>query len=290
MAGAKKRRPRAHGEGAGAERFKVARGSVSSLGKVVLAFLAIMVGWCLALVGIIRALAALDVRVGAPFAVGSLLVLVVSLLVYLNLPGRVTVGADGIFIDWRGKRVRFVAFTDLEGACVYRERTMGKVMVGVAAALGSGEVVKVLIGEDQFGASARAAALAARIELSLEAHRRVTEDVDTSMLRRGDRTAEAWLARLRGLGEGANAGPREAPIPPDRLFRIVESANAEPEARAAAALALVPTLDEGGKTRLRIAAESTAAPMLRVALECAASGDDEGALDALEKASPRRRL
>jgi hypothetical protein len=56
------------------------------------------------------------------------------------------------------------------------------------------------------------------------------------------------------------------------LWRIVRSPAAEPSARAGAAIALRPALDEAGRQRLRRLAETTIAPRVRVVLEAAAAG------------------
>jgi hypothetical protein len=64
---------------------------------------------------------------------------------------------------------------------------------------------------------------------------------------------------------------RTAPIPRERLFRVVEDASLDPTSRAAAAVALGLELDDEGRARLRAAAEAMAAPKLRFAIEKAAS-------------------
>ncbi len=53
--------------------------------------------------------------------------------------------------------------------------------------------------------------------------------------------------------------------------------------RIAAAAAVAPSLDDAGKARLRVAAEATASPELRVALEAAAAADEEAMAEALQK-------
>jgi hypothetical protein len=186
-----------------------------------------------------------------------------------------------VLVDFRGNK-RFVAFGDLRDAPVYRESAMGKRFVGVALDLDSGERVKVPIGEERF-AGERAEELSGSIRAALEKHRQRAGDEDASVLARGDRSAAAWAARLRGIGEGANAGPREAPIDEERLFRIAESPDAAPELRAGAAAALSARLDDEGRTRLRIAADATAEPDVRSALTAAVDGDEEAVITALDQ-------
>jgi hypothetical protein len=73
---------------------------------------------------------------------------------------------------------------------------------------------------------------------------------------------------------------------PDRLWRVAQDPAQAPAARAAAAVALSPTLDESGRARLVQIAKATAAPKLRVALERVATAASEEelaeALGALE--------
>lgn len=102
---------------------------------------------------------------------------------------------------------------------------------------------------------------------------------DPAPVRRRDRSTAAWIASLRALGEGIEAGPRTAPIPRDRLLRILEAPALPAIDRAAAAVALAVDADDGERERLRIAAED-AEPRLRVVLEQAAAEADEEALAA----------
>jgi hypothetical protein len=218
-------------------------------------------------------------------APGGILALVVTMIVYLNLPGRLHIGADGLLIDSRDA-TRFVRFAEIRAVEKYRQMIMGKQIIGVALQLVAGDTVQIPMGEDQFGADRRVHALYMDIEAALEDYGKRAPGADLAALARGDRSTEAWLQRLRAVGTGANAGPREAPVTQERLWRVVEDPTLEPEARAAAAAALVPSLDDEGKTRLRVAAEATAAPKLRVAFESAASADEAAiatALEAMEK-------
>jgi hypothetical protein len=73
---------------------------------------------------------------------------------------------------------------------------------------------------------------------------------------------------------------RTAPLPRERLFRIVESPSASGLDRAAAAVALGKEADEETRGRLRGAAEACAAPKLRIALEAAAGSSSDAELEA----------
>jgi hypothetical protein len=97
-----------------------------------------------------------------------------------------------------------------------------------------------------------------------------------------------WLARLRAFGHEDAGGFRDPKIPPERLWRIVEDPSAPASARAGAAVALRAKLDDDGRTRIRVAADATAAPKLRVALESTAAEDDQAVRDALDELRDER--
>ena len=90
---------------------------------------------------------------------------------------------------------------------------------------------------------------------------------------------------LLGVGAGSNADHRHAPVPADRLWRIVESPTQDAEARAAAAVALSHAPNDATRQRLRAVASNTAAPRLRVALEAAARAAEDDAAAAEEVAA-----
>lgn len=59
------------------------------------------------------------------------------------------------------------------------------------------------------------------------------------------------------------------------MLRIVEDGSALPEQRVAAALAARPHGGEAVERRIRVAAEASAEPKLRLALEKLSAGEDE---------------
>jgi hypothetical protein len=81
-----------------------------------------------------------------------------------------------------------------------------------------------------------------------------------------------WLELLRETTRREDY--RESSVTADALWPVVEDAAIDPAERVAAAVALRPSLDAGGKSRLRIAAESTLSPRVRVALQAALDDDD----------------
>jgi hypothetical protein len=76
----------------------------------------------------------------------------------------------------------------------------------------------------------------------------------------------------------ARASHRRAPVPQERLWRVLEDPKVEPLERAAAAVALKPELDAAGRSRLERTAATIAAPRLRIALDAVAEDADEETL------------
>jgi hypothetical protein len=115
-------------------------------------------------------------------------------------------------------------------------------------------------------------AVLARIGEAREAFRARGPAADVSALvGRGTRTRADWLAALTRLRD-AEGGYRDAVVREDDLWRVVEDPSAPEDARGGAALVLRGALDDAGKARVRVAAEATASPKLRFALD-AAAGD-----------------
>lgn len=89
---------------------------------------------------------------------------------------------------------------------------------------------------------------------------------------RGGRDFAVWKDDLRRLLAQA-VGFRGAALRPEDALRVVEDPEADPEARVGAALALMAVGGEPEKLRVRVAAETTLAPRVRIALEAASEGD-----------------
>jgi hypothetical protein len=265
-------------------RHRIARGVARNVPRLLGTFLGAMAGWLLLALFVLPHFFGASALVVLP--VGAV-ALATTLLVFVNLPGWIDVGSDGLNIDWRSEK-RFVSFVDLEDAKTYAENSSGKQFVGAELILQSGEVIRVPIGENHFGAAGKARELVRHIVEELSAFRVRDEGADTTALERRGRTTSEWIERLKGIAAGANAGHREAEIPEERLWRIVEDPGAKPGARAGAATALRSRIDERGRKRLRIAASEIASPKLRVAVQSAATGDDAelaAALDEVESAA-----
>ena len=134
-----------------------------------------------------------------------------------------------------------------------------------------------------------------RVREGLSAYRASSsEHLAAAMLARGERSGGEWLRAIRALDCDGGDAYRTPRIPHDRLWRLVEDPSAPTTARAGAALLLRNAIDDDGRARLRIAADASASPGLRVALTAAASEQCEAelahALDACEDAEGPARL
>lgn len=248
----------------------------------------------------LRSLAALDWRrfvpglslavlvVGSALAgamFGSIAALVIAVLaalsfltaaVMLIVKGRATVAADGVLVSFLWERY-FYPYTSIA--------RVTPTFLGyktVALVMKDGRSVHLPIPRYWSHAqeTADAQRLTARIQTAMAEHRAAPGESDLQALARRDRPVKEWIVHLLGVGAGANADHRRAPVPADRLWRIVESPTEAAEARAAAAVALSSTKDERTRRRLHAIASNTAAPKLRVALEVAArAAEDEAAAE-----------
>ncbi len=196
--------------------------------------------------------------------------------------GKVLVGADGFLLDWFGRR-RFVPYRDVT-----------EILLSVRAVhvvLASGEELQLLVPMRHYADSGERDAL----HLALSDRKAVVDAardgrdarVDASAeeaVGRGERSVRAWLESVRTVNELGSATYRVASLPTSALWRIVEDPGAEPSARVGAAVALRSTLDEAGRERVRVAAEGSTSPWVRVALDPVfAEGSDDDLTRALEE-------
>jgi hypothetical protein len=218
------------------------------------------------------------VTAGAGFLLVRFVAPLVSVLPMLALRSKLAVGADGVLVTEPGNQ-EFVRYADVDD-----------VRVGVGAlgrsrslliALRSGKTLTF-----RTTGSAYFDAVVERIREARATHERGDAAPAARILERGHRPMIDWIRALRATGSGADADARTASVEPQRLWRIVEDPGGAPAARAAAAIALGPSLDAAGRARLADVAEATASPKLRVALSAAAASDEdenlERALGALE--------
>ncbi len=212
-------------------------------------------------------------RAGDPFIYASFLLWFGHLLA-LNARTSIRVGTDGLHLRWLG-RERFIERARIAGAVVHQKKTFWSAHHGVLLTLDDGktEWIPMSHAED-------ALRLTQRFE---EASTSTTTTRASSALRRAGRPTRDWIRDLRRLGGGA-VDHRTAAIPTDDLLRVVQDSRAPVEERVSAALAAISAADPEAKQRVRVAAEASASPRLRVALARIADDAEEDALvDALEK-------
>jgi hypothetical protein len=217
---------------------------------------------------------------------GALSLAVLALVVFfgaLAVPTRVLVGADGILLCWVGT-ARFVAWS--------RVMAIEPFAGGVALALDRGEwvTVRTPAGHERYDPEGTGACERMRAAWRASGVDGGTEALARRFSQKPSGGTRAWVAAAREVNAGGEAGYRAACVPEEQLWRLVENPRAEREARTGAAVALARELDDGGRRRLRAAADACVEPRLRSALElmstdAAASANEEAlghALDALE--------
>jgi hypothetical protein len=108
--------------------------------------------------------------------------------------------------------------------------------------------------------------------------------VALALLERGTRTLGAWRAELASILTAAK-GFRAAAVGPDDLAGVMDDTSATAEQRLAAAIALGAVPEN--RARIRVAAETSVSPKLRVALDALAEGEHDDAIfeAALEEAA-----
>jgi hypothetical protein len=182
-------------------------------------------------------------------------------------PTKLVIGGDGLCFTWLGAS-RFIAYADIlvvNGMFRFAEPC------GVQITLVYPEIVHLHMTEG--------ALIYERIAEAVDAWWRRDGALETALVQRGPRDARGWLRALQGIGAKATSDYRSTSMA-DELWRIVEDVAAPADARAGAAAALRGALGDEGRARLRRAADATAMPRLRIAIETAASDLDDEALTA----------
>lgn len=203
-------------------------------------------------------------------------------------PTTVRIGTDGIVTRWLG-RTRFIEHSDIARTETYDERIAGKQQRGVRLTLQNGEEIRLATGQTDIG-KVEATRLAHRLEEARSAAHGGGAGGTTDLLTRGERNVVDWIRHLRGIGAGAVDLRTSAPTP-DVLLRIVEDSKAPPLERASAAVAAIASGEEDVRARVRVAADTTASPKLRIALErigAEAEDDDEALSQALDDLTEER--
>ncbi len=212
--------------------------------------------------------------------------------------GRLMIGIDGIACSGSDGKDFFLSFAEVQEVSTYHTTGMTRSISGggykgggssyitlpdewgVDIALHDGRSVRVPVTNAKSNPVHEIIEERIRECLVLSRKSHVPADAPFALRRRG-RPVEVWLKALRALGSGANADHRTAPVPPETLWEIVESASSTPDDRIAAAVSLGASGGELARDRLRIAAETTSAPRMRVALAAAADRDEEALIESL---------
>jgi hypothetical protein len=211
------------------------------------------------------------VALGAAFAVISPWLFAMFMAAYaVELATRtaIEVGRDGVLLTGGGKR-RFVSFTDV--------KEVGSDAYGaIAFVLRSGDPIVANAGSRERGAM-----LLKRIQRCRHlAGGEISDANARQVLLQDDRPLAERLPELRKLGRADQASYRDASVPREQLWRIVEDTTLEASTRVGAAVALSSELADPDRARLRVVAEATASPRTRVALEeVAAETSDDARLE-----------
>lgn len=203
--------------------------------------------------------------------------LVAILTFFLLASTHVVVGDDGVQLR-RPLGRRFISFDAMRAVDLTAD---GRVRITLV----DGEVIH--IGSRSAGHT-YASALAKRID-ELKSPERGAAAAAMQQLVRGDRSITAWREALRGV-LAAQPGYRGPRLSPREALDVVIDASRHLEQRVGAVIALSEsgTLDPAARKRLRIAAEASANPELRVVLQGAADDalEDAAIAEAIE-ADPR---
>jgi hypothetical protein len=188
------------------------------------------------------------------------------------------VGLDGVEIRWRGG-ARFVPLAGVASARV-------KAGAGVELELVDGTYE--LLVPDYRGSNERVRALAAMVREAVRARERLGEPASApGMLERGERSFAQWTEALRGLARGAY-DYRVTAVPVEDFSAVLEDPDATTEQRIGAALVLDGTGDPEARTRIRLAADTSASPRMRVVLAAIAEAApyEDAIADALAGDAP----
>lgn len=200
------------------------------------------------------------------------------------LPTKIAVGIDGIHLGWLWRK-KFIPMADITSVVPMDDR-----VIHVARRDGSSEKIFTSMrrrssfsGSDPYAIQQRDAVLA-RIREAKAAFTSGGPTADiSSLIARGTRTQAEWLAELAKIRQGlaGGAGYRDVTLREDDLLRLVEDPKATEDARAGAALLLSGALDDEKRARIRVAAEASASPKLRVALDASTEDDEEALHEAM---------
>ncbi|MBL9021195.1 MAG: hypothetical protein JNL21_03300 [Myxococcales bacterium] len=184
-------------------------------------------------------------------------------------PPTVRVGSDGLWIGRMGRR-ELIPIGEIEGVDWVHgpaNRIRAELPGLVVRRRGKKPIELPMLGlavihRDELYAAIEAAMAAAAVRRS-----RALAPLD-----RAGRALDRWRQDLSGMLRG---GFRDGALTREELAEVLDDPNAKLEHRVGAALALRGVEDGAARDRIRIAAEQSASPRLRLALSLAAEGDDD---------------
>ncbi|HEY2365201.1 MAG TPA: hypothetical protein VGH87_02405, partial [Polyangiaceae bacterium] len=195
--------------------------------------------------------------------------LALALLTILNaLRSTVLVGPDGIRVvsPWRLVR-KFISFADVARA----EASAW----GVTLTLKSEKTIELRTAAQAKTKDETRDALVARVNAGIASLVARGPSVDAAALvARGGRAIDEWMKALAAIAN-PKASYRAPSVPVESFWRVLEDPAADPTARVGAAMALRKQLDDEGRARVRVVAENSAHPKVRVALDALAGDRDE---------------
>ena len=191
------------------------------------------------------------------------------------IPTRIDVGTDGVSVSWLGLRW-FHSFEGMDvavtlGGCSDEVAYNHLPNEAVQLTYQDGRTVK--LGVIRRHHAALADSINRRLDEYRAADRPSPRAVAVAALQCGDKSPEQWLA---ALGKRPVEGYR-TDLTRDQLLAVLQDPSSPPTARAAAAKLLRARVED--RPLIRIVAEQTAQPKMRIALEAAASEEEEAAVD-----------
>ncbi len=188
----------------------------------------------------------------------------------------VVIGAEGLeytFATFKGKQRRHLSFSEMAKVAIESSGTGRAFVTHVVAYMDSGE--KVLVAAFPATTPPREA-IAIRAAIEAARLRYAKSEAPKGLAWLEPSRDGTWLDELRKLAR-SEGNYRGMAMTRERLLEIVDDPRVTARHRLAAAFVLKERNDDEGVQRVRVAAETTASPRVRVALESIAEGRAEEA-------------